>query len=838
MIFTSLSNEEGGIVLLKSKWLSFCLIILLVLQLFAIHPAIFAETSKQNEDLGENMLQIAPVEADKEEVVENDEQTKPDEETEKSESTTPSEQQTAPSDDSSEVVEEKEEQENQNNPKQEEKYQEDKEESIVGDDKAEKQEKEENEQLGIPHPPFATTLLPTALSGMASGEQWPEPGSLNLWKDATPTSNYAEWEVELTVEGKNLKTSSDVVLVLDRSGSMGGQRLDKAKTAAKQFVNRLLTDDSTTRIALVTFSGTGNKVSDFTGVSGKEELINSINRMNASGGTHIQAGLHQAKQLLNDSTADEKTIVLLSDGEPTYSFVAGEATAHTWPNNKYNSMLSNFNYGYTIGSGSSYDLLDWPWSDYRYWVDGYRVTSNGVPTISEAKHIIDAGMDMYTIGLEVGNNNDATYVLNNSQNKGYYAGGQDDLAPIFDDIAAALKYPATDAVVTDPLGEMFDLVQDGSYNGENVAASHGDVSWDAASETFTWNIGNIQEDEVYTLTYKINLDCSKSPEGNVDYPTNKTTPLHYKDHNGNQATKQFPIPEVRVETGKMMKKGYRVNVDGDPVDSDGNVVSTPAEAELFYETLFDEHLALNNTYEVPANDVPDYTLMVGDNPTAVHLTAANVCETVWFGYAKTDELIAGDVTAKYVDEAGNELASEAVFTGNIGDPYTTEQKEILGYAFKEMHADSDAVEGMFTPEAQTVIYVYTKQLGTVTVDKVDDNGAALQGAVFELQDEEGNTVSEQTSDETGKIVFRDLAWGTYTLIETKAPDGYNKSVQEITVTIHAQELHVTKQVENTPIGWDIPKTGGIGTIGYYGVGLLLISVALFFMLKRRFSSFF
>src|SRR5699024_1315698 len=165
----------------------------------------------------------------------------------------------------------------------------------------------------------------------------------------------------------------------------------------------------------------------------------------------------------------------------------------------------------------------------------------------------------------------AENILINSQNKGYKKAGIDNLAPVFEEIAADLKYAATNAKVTDPLGDLFDLVKEGSYNGANFEASHGTVSWDEHSETFTWDIGNVRENEVYTLKYKVTLDCSKKPKIGIEYPTNKTTTLSYKNHNGNQTTKDFPIPKVKVDTGKITKLGYRVNVDGEPVDSNGNL---------------------------------------------------------------------------------------------------------------------------------------------------------------------------------------------------------------------------------------------------------------------------
>src|SRR5699024_1312745 len=147
---------------------------------------------------------------------------------------------------------------------------------------------------------------------VASGDEWPLPGSIKVDKTAKATDHFAEWEVELEVEGKNLQSSSDVVLVFDRSNSMYGSRARKAKSAAKEFVNNLLVDEhSTIRIAIVPFgSDTGTQYdrhTDFEGFSGKQTLLNAIDAIqiystHQSGGTNIHAGLHAADEMLKNST--------------------------------------------------------------------------------------------------------------------------------------------------------------------------------------------------------------------------------------------------------------------------------------------------------------------------------------------------------------------------------------------------------------------------------------------------------------------------------------------------------------------------------------------------------
>ena len=66
---------------------------------------------------------------------------------------------------------------------------------------------------------------------------------------------------------------------------------------------------------------------------------------------------------------------------------------------------------------------------------------------------------------------------------------------------------------------------------------------------------------------------------------------------------------------------------------------------------------------------------------------------------------AADVTAKYLDENGKTISDNVVKSGNIGDDYSTEQKAIPGYTFKEVQGSAS---GQFTDKEQTITYVYTK----------------------------------------------------------------------------------------------------------------------------------
>ncbi|WP_265485995.1 MucBP domain-containing protein, partial [Lactiplantibacillus plantarum] len=73
-------------------------------------------------------------------------------------------------------------------------------------------------------------------------------------------------------------------------------------------------------------------------------------------------------------------------------------------------------------------------------------------------------------------------------------------------------------------------------------------------------------------------------------------------------------------------------------------------------------------------------------------------QTVTYVYTK-NPVAGGNVTAKYVDESGNSIADNVVSSGNIGAPYSTTQKDIAGYTFKEVQGTPT---GSFTAQDQTV----------------------------------------------------------------------------------------------------------------------------------------
>ena len=110
--------------------------------------------------------------------------------------------------------------------------------------------------------------------------------------------------------------------------------------------------------------------------------------------------------------------------------------------------------------------------------------------------------------------------------------------------------------------------------------------------------------------------------------------------------------------------------------------------------------------------IPGYTASKPASDSVDGLTQDSKDDVQTIVYAKTP-VAGGNVTAKYVDENGNPIADDVIASGNVGDPYSTTQKDVPGYTFKEVQGNPT---GSFTDQDQTVTYVYTKNPST------DNNG--------------------------------------------------------------------------------------------------------------------
>lgn len=128
------------------------------------------------------------------------------------------------------------------------------------------------------------------------------------------------------------------------------------------------------------------------------------------------------------------------------------------------------------------------------------------------------------------------------------------------------------------------------------------------------------------------------------------------------------------------------------VDVEGNTISDSEVKSGF----------IGDSYTTDQKNIKGYTFKeVQGNAKGIFTDKE---QTVTYVYNRTK---AADVTVKYVDEKSNKISDSIVKSGNVGDKYSTEQKAIHGYTFKEVKGNRT---GTFTADAQTVTYVYTKDL--------------------------------------------------------------------------------------------------------------------------------
>ncbi len=112
-------------------------------------------------------------------------------------------------------------------------------------------------------------------------------------------------------EAERKRKELDLVLLIDRSFSMRGQKLEFAKSAALSTLDLL---EEQHRLAVIGFDSQPHEVVSLAPVGNKRRAEDSISSMSASGQTNVFTALWHAQRMLQDSQAKTKHMILLSDG--------------------------------------------------------------------------------------------------------------------------------------------------------------------------------------------------------------------------------------------------------------------------------------------------------------------------------------------------------------------------------------------------------------------------------------------------------------------------------------------------------------------------------------------
>jgi Ca-activated chloride channel family protein len=106
-----------------------------------------------------------------------------------------------------------------------------------------------------------------------------------------------------------------MALVIDRSGSMSGPKMELTKDAARGTAQMLAPEDL---ISVIVFDSQAHAVVRLQPASNRQRILNDIAQIRASGGTNILPGLREAYDELVAARARKKHVILLSDGQSPY----------------------------------------------------------------------------------------------------------------------------------------------------------------------------------------------------------------------------------------------------------------------------------------------------------------------------------------------------------------------------------------------------------------------------------------------------------------------------------------------------------------------------------------
>ena len=610
---------------------------------------------------------------------------------------------------------------------------------------------------------FSAFSVVSAEGEAAGGTQpvWPAPGSIKLDKDAAAVEGKENlWEITLGIQGKNFETTSDVVLVIDNSNSMyENNRMVQTKAAANAFVDALLTQDSATRIAVVVFNDKV-KQTGFYDYSNKEALkayINAVSMNEDDGGTFTQLGIKTARDLLKSSasTGLNKNIVLLSDGLPTWSYLAtGTATGTCgWlgiiHNNGYDKntvKVNGCNYNVQKGKGTSADdgsiTLSLTCEHGETATETFKI-SHSYATIWEAQQAANDGMTVFSIALQAGTTGENVLrACATNPATGFYAIASTDniaekLTTAFTSIAGSIAIAASNGVVNDPMGEHVQLSFSGPapvittdkavYVADNadIYISQGSAVYDAATRSISWTVGSVREGDNPIMKYKVGIREGYSPATGEVLDTNGITTFSYKNYLGEDADGEFPIPRVTVGGGMILVHWYQVNSNGEPINELGQTVEGPAYAKQVKPA---EYFAFNGStglsyitpYTVAKTDFADYnyygsyivnddSLTPGDAAT-VTLTAANSNQHVWFAYTQSFNVAHVQFDETETNAVVKETTTHTVELFNLTS--VVSNGFIYGGAFSDAKCETvqTFAEGQnataFTPTAGATYYIW------------------------------------------------------------------------------------------------------------------------------------
>jgi len=195
---------------------------------------------------------------------------------------------------------------------------------------------------------FSLTYTEEIKSVEIQSNDYDAPGSWHIDKSAEWTG-FGKARVTFDVNSI-MKTADghykDIILIMDISGSMSGNKLDRAKQDAIDLTNYLLSD-SRNKVALVSFDSNSRILSNLT--NNRDEIIDLINGLSTTGTTNYNSGLLQIDEILSDYTRSndrDLAVLFLTDGYPNVDT----------PNEKATYKILKDKYPYMTINGIQYEM--------------------------------------------------------------------------------------------------------------------------------------------------------------------------------------------------------------------------------------------------------------------------------------------------------------------------------------------------------------------------------------------------------------------------------------------------------------------------------------------------
>lgn len=272
----------------------------------------------------------------------------------------------------------------------------------------------------------------------------------------------------------------------------------------------------------------------------------------------------------------------------------------------------------------------------------------------------------------------------------------------------------------------------------------------------------------------------------------------------------------------------------------------------------DKTLSVNTDYTVTPPTAPNNTLTVAMNDFKAK-QQANAGKKITVTYTATlnkDAVVGGH---------GNTNSATIQYSNNPSTGGTGESEpskvRVFTYGFTVDKYTGDNYTDAATRLAGAKFTLAPKNGDPMSFVKVKD-GNATENAVYRVatDDEKASTTTTTIiTPASGKVDFQGLKNGEYTLTETEAPAGYNKLASAIGVKVEGRNdgtdttnanVHITYDNDNGSSNYDqpasngvipvrnksgvvLPGTGGMGTIAFTVIGVLVIALGVAWTLKRK-----